>query len=193
MCVPDPRLSGAHSPRNLGISPHGSQSRARHISSSIASAAAEAARSHSVATFCVATDSAQPLPQAIPPAAGAGDNISDAAAAATATPPARKARSSPKKTRKSAGPLQTSRGAETTIKRKRTRAKKPKKIPSVHMDHPDWPWRAWPLHYWELRHPVWWQQKAYRERRIFYRSIGETGPSEETRAQVRKWKAENGY
>ena len=33
MCVPDPRLSGAHSPRNLGISPHGSQSRARHISS----------------------------------------------------------------------------------------------------------------------------------------------------------------
>jgi hypothetical protein len=35
MCVPDPRLSGAHSPRNLGISPHGSQSRARHISSSL--------------------------------------------------------------------------------------------------------------------------------------------------------------
>jgi hypothetical protein len=35
--------------------PHGSQSRARHISSSIASAAAEAGRSHSVATFCVAT------------------------------------------------------------------------------------------------------------------------------------------
>jgi hypothetical protein len=79
---------------------------------------------------------------------------------------------------------------ETTIKRKRTKTKKPRKIPSVHMDHPDWPW---PLHYWELRHPVWWQQKAYRERRIFYRSIGETGPSEETRAQVRKWKAENGY
>ena len=118
-------------------------------------------------------------------------SISDAAAAATATPPARKARSSaPRKTRKSAGSEQTSRGAETTIKRKRTRAKKPKKIPSVHMDHPDWPW---PLHYWELRHPVWWQQREYRERRIFYRSIGKTGPSEETRAQVRKWKAENGY
>jgi hypothetical protein len=79
---------------------------------------------------------------------------------------------------------------QTTIKRKRTRAKKPKKIPSVHMDHPDWPW---PLHYWELRHPVWWQQREYRERRIFYRSIGKTGLSEETRAQVRKWKAENGY
>ena len=180
MCVPDPRLSGVHSPRNLGISPHGSQSRARHISSSIASAAAGAARSHSVATFFMSRlTAAQPVPQAIrPAAAGAGDKASDAAA-----PPARKARrNAPKQKRKSEKGV--------TSKGKRTRAKKPRKIPSVHMDHPDWPW---PLHYWELRHPVWWQQREYRERRIYYRSIGKTGPSEETRAQVREWKAENGY
>jgi hypothetical protein len=122
---------------------------------------------------------AQPVPQAIrPAAAGAGNKASDAAA-----PPARKARrNAPKQKRKSEKGV--------TSKGKRTRAKKPRKIPSVHMDHPDWPW---PLHYWELRHPVWWQQREYRERRIFYRSIGKTGPSEETRAQVRKWKAENGY
>ena len=55
-CDSDPRLSGARSPQNLSHFPHGSQSKARFISSSIASAAAEAARTHSVATFGVATE-----------------------------------------------------------------------------------------------------------------------------------------
>ena len=45
MCVPDPRLSGARSPLNLRHFNHGSQSRARPISSFVSSAATEAARS----------------------------------------------------------------------------------------------------------------------------------------------------
>ena len=102
-----------------------------------------------------------------------------------AAPPARKARrNAPKENCKS------EKGVKTTIKGKRTRAKKPRKIPSVHMDHPDWPW---PLDLVYLRYPIWMQQMNYKDNRAWYRSAGKTGPSEEYRAAVREWKAENGY
>ena len=50
-----------------------------------------------------------------------------------AAPPARKARRNAPKEK-----CRSEKGVKTTIKGKRTRAKKPRKIPSVHMDHPDW-------------------------------------------------------
>ena len=132
---------------------------------------------------------AHPLPQAVPPRAGAGGDASDTDAAAA--PPARKARrTAPRETRKSAGPKQTSKGKKTTVKRKRTRTKKPRKIAALRMGHPDWPW---PLHYWELSRPIWWQQMTYRDRRKYYRSAGYTGPDEQFREQTRVWKEANGY
>ena len=126
---------------------------------------------------------AQPLPQAIPPAAAAGAAGADASDAVA--PPARKARlTAPKETRKS------SKGVKRTVKRKRVVAKTPEKIPSVHMDHPDWPW---PLDLLYLNYPIWLQQKMYRENRFWYPRLGITGPDEKYRADVREWKAENGY
>ena len=127
---------------------------------------------------------AQPIPQAKQPAAAAGANESDAAAA---VPPARKARrNAPKETRKKTA----IKGKRTTATKPRTRAKKPRKIPSVHMDHPDWPW---PLDLCMLRYPIWMQQMNYKENRKWYRKTGETGPSEEYRAAIREWKAEHGF
>jgi hypothetical protein len=45
----------------------------------------------------------------------------------------------------------------------------------------------------ELRYKVWVKHKMFRERRIWKRKLGITGPSEELHAQVREWKAGNRY
>jgi hypothetical protein len=96
----------------------------------------------------------------------------------------------PVQARPSAGSKQTRKEDKPAIRRERARAKRPRKIHALRMDDPDWPW---PLPLCCMRAPVWLQQKVYRETRLFKRSQGITGPTEEERARYRAWRVDHGY